>query len=155
MPFAIPMVWREQRNHISDCYFCMVPPLRQGFSKKKKWTLRYPNIPSAMRPVSHGEGLPVPEPPEIVTLESEREEDDEICDISEPSASNDHEFAQNVMSAEPHRITQNELNDLVRNLELSKGKAELLASRLQQWNLLDDSESVCVPFPPKTSRSIF
>jgi hypothetical protein len=61
MPFALPMVWREQTNHISDCYFCMVPPLRQGFSKKKKWTLFYPNLPSAMRPVPHGEGLPVPE----------------------------------------------------------------------------------------------
>ena len=83
MPFAIPMVWREQTNHISDCYFCMVPPLRQGFSKKKKWTLCYPNLPSAMRPVPHGEGHPVPEPPEIVTLESEKEED-EILDISEP-----------------------------------------------------------------------
>jgi hypothetical protein len=73
MPFAIPMVWREQTTHISDCYFCMVPPLRQGFSKKKKWTLSYPHIPSTMLPVPHGEGLPVPEPPEIVTLESENE----------------------------------------------------------------------------------
>jgi hypothetical protein len=69
MPFAIPMVWRQQTSHISDCYFCMVHPLRQGFSKKKKCTLRYPNITSATRPVPHGEGLPVPEAPEIVTLE--------------------------------------------------------------------------------------
>jgi hypothetical protein len=38
-----------------------------------------------MRLVSHSEGHPVPEPPKIVTLESEKEEDDEICDISEPS----------------------------------------------------------------------
>jgi galactose-1-phosphate uridylyltransferase len=132
MPFAIAMVWSEQTNHISDCYFCMVPPLRQGFSKKKKkWTLCYPNLPSAMRPVPHGEGRPIPEPPEIITMESEKEEDDEICDISEPSTSKDYEFAHNVMSAEPHSITQNDLNDLVRDLEL-------LASRLQQWNLLDD-----------------
>jgi hypothetical protein len=115
----------------------MVPPLRQGFSKKKKWTLRHPNIPSTMRPVPHGEGHPVPEPPEIVTLESEKEEDDEICDISEPSTLKDHEFAHNVMSAEPHRITENELNHLVRDLEL-------LASRLQQWNLLDDNVQASV-----------
>jgi hypothetical protein len=49
----------------------MMPPLRQGFSKKKKWALCCPNIPSAMQPVPHGEGLPILEPPEIVTLESE------------------------------------------------------------------------------------
>jgi hypothetical protein len=97
-----------------------------------------------MRPLGlpHGEGHPVPEPPEIVTLESEKEEDDEICDISEPSTSKDHQFAHKVMSAEPHRITQNKLNDCVRDLELPKGKAELLASRLQQWNLLDDNVKV-------------
>ena len=33
-------------------------------------------------------------------------------------------------------LTQEELNDLVRDLELSKAKAELLRSRLKQWNLL-------------------
>jgi hypothetical protein len=81
MPFAIPMVWREQTNHIVDCYFCMVPHLRQDFSKKKKWTFCYPNLPFAMWPVPHGDGRPVPEPPEIVTIESEKEEDDErdVC----------------------------------------------------------------------------
>jgi hypothetical protein len=113
----------------------MVPHIQQGFSKKKKWTLCYPNLPSAMRPVPHGEGRPVPEPPEIVTLELEKEEDDKICNISEPSTSKDHEFAHNMMSAEQQRITQNELNDLVRDLEL-------LVSRLQQWNLLDDNVKV-------------
>ena len=36
----------------------------------------------------------------------------------------------------PHRLTQNELNDLVSNLELPKVKAELLASRMKQWKYL-------------------
>jgi hypothetical protein len=142
MPFAVPMVWTEPTNHVSDCYFCMVPPVRKGISKKKKWTLRYPNIPFAMRPVLHGEGLPVPEPPYSYSLESEDEQDDEIYDSSGPSTSTDPDFEPTVMSSEPHRITQNELNDLVRDLKLSKSNSELLASRLQQWNLLEENVTV-------------
>ena len=41
---------------------------------------------------------------------------------------------------EPHSpilINQDMLNDLVRDLVLSKEKAELLGSRLKQWNLLE------------------
>ena len=41
-----------------------------------------------------------------------------------------------------HKITEGELNDLIRDLELSKNKAELLASKLQQWNLLHHSVKV-------------
>jgi len=81
MPFVIPMVWREKTDHVSDCYdVYVVPPHRQGFPKKKNWTLCYPNIRSAMRPVRHGEDLPFPEPTDLVALESEKE-NYEIFDI--------------------------------------------------------------------------
>jgi hypothetical protein len=62
----------------------------------------------------------------------ENEQDDEIHDIPEPSSQKNPEFANNMVSGEPQRITQNELNDFVSSLELLKGKAELLESRLQQ-----------------------
>ena len=41
-----------------------------------------------------------------------------------------------------HKITEGELNDFIKDLELPKNKAELLASRLQQWNLLHHSAKV-------------
>ena len=50
MPFGVPMIWREPTNHIDDCYFCMVPPVSGGITKKKKRTVEYPNIPSALWP---------------------------------------------------------------------------------------------------------
>ena len=51
MPFAVPMVWREPRNHVDDCYFCMTNI--KGITSKSKRSIQYPNIPSAMRPVPH------------------------------------------------------------------------------------------------------
>jgi hypothetical protein len=82
----------------------MVPPLRARVFEEQKVDLMLSEYPSATRPVPHCEGLPVPEPPEKVTLESEIEEDDEICDRYDPSTSKDHEFAHNAMSAGSHRM---------------------------------------------------
>ena len=52
--------------------------------------------------------------------------------------SSQESYVASCISHEPHFISQNELNDLVRDLELPKTKSELLGSRLQQWNLLAD-----------------
>lgn len=103
--------------------------------------MKYPNIPSAIRPVPHGEGLPVPEAPKSFSLESDEEvdEDEECC--PRPSMSNDSDFDEET-PLEPHFINQGELNDLIRDLGLSENEAELLGSRLQQWNLLADKDRV-------------
>jgi len=60
----------------------------------------------------------------------------------QPSTSRDPEFFLNVTSAEPHQITQSEISDLTRDLDLSTKKAELLSSGLQQWYLVDDTVQV-------------
>ena len=39
----------------------------------------------------------------------------------------------------PYYPNQEDINDLVRDLSLTKSNAELLISRLKQWNLLDGS----------------
>jgi len=65
MPFTIPMVWREQKNHY-DCYFCNVNV--NGFSKKYKHNTNYHNLDSAIRPVIHSASLPIPITPEGLNL---------------------------------------------------------------------------------------
>jgi len=55
----------------------MVPPVSGGIKKKKKWTIVYPNIPSALCPVLHGEEISVPEPPKEFTIDSDVEDEGE------------------------------------------------------------------------------
>jgi len=51
----------------------------------------------------------------------------------------DADFTADLQFNEFHRITQEELNDLFRDLNLPKSKAELLGSRLQQWNRMKEN----------------
>ncbi|UYV66246.1 hypothetical protein LAZ67_4000972 [Cordylochernes scorpioides] len=62
MPFAVPMIWREPKDHSSDCYFYLTKTT--GITSKSRHTVEY--LPSAMRPVPHSDILPAPQPPENV-----------------------------------------------------------------------------------------
>jgi hypothetical protein len=63
MAFAVPVLWREPSNHSSDRYFCLTPAVASGMNRKRKQNIDYPNILCAIRPVPHGEDLPVLKPP--------------------------------------------------------------------------------------------
>ena len=115
MQFAVPMVWREPSNHSSDCYVCLTHPVASGMNRKKKQIIEYPNIPSAIRTVPHGEDLPVPEPPKECNLNSEVEEEDTEKTRPHEEEPTDPDF-KSPASESPHKPTQNELNDLVRDL---------------------------------------
>jgi len=95
--------------------------------KKKQRTVVCPNIPSALRPVPHSEGISVPESPKEFTIDSDDEDEGEPTSGSGPPVSTEPHVSLGRSSApQPHLLTQDELNDLVRDLELSKSKAELL-----------------------------
>ena len=126
MSFAAPAVWREPVDHVSDCYFCLAQV--QGFSRKSKLTVQYPKDTSVQLPVPHCVELPVPS--------STRQHIDSSTGSDEPSTScNDESTPYRPATAEPHLVTQAELNELARDLALSKQRAEVLASRLREWNL--------------------
>ena len=84
----------------------------------------------------HSDEVPVPVFDQLPTFE---DEDDITEDISEWDSVAD--FPE-VTSAGPQRFDQPELNDLVRDLGLSKELSELLAFRLNDRNLLQDGTKV-------------
>lgn len=130
------MLWREPTNHATDCYFCLTKT--SGFNNKNKKHIQYPDIASVTKPVLHSEGVPYPSLPSTSSKENEPElmetEMDGTISSQDINLDDLHEFE--FKDSEPHLISQSELNDLIRDLQLSKSKSELLASRLQQWNLL-------------------
>ena len=124
------MVWREPTNHVTDCYFCAVDVT--GINRKNWYSLKYPDLQSARRPVAHCDEIPVP----IFG---------ELPDISDEDASSveGHEDEEAVLEDDaPHPFSRKELNDLVRDLSLSKDFAELLASRSKEKNFLSESARI-------------
>jgi len=107
--------------------------------KKKKWTVVYPNILSALCPVPQGKGSSIPEPPKEFNINSDDEDEGELTSGSPelPASTELHVSHSRSFAPQPHILTQDKLNNFVRDLELSKSKAKLLGSILKQWNLLE------------------
>ena len=124
------MVWREPTNHVDNCYFCMVH--LTGVSSRTIFKVEYPNIPSAIRPIPHSADLPVPSFQSFKYVSNS-----EASSESSTEQDNDDNFVGCSQDRQkPKPLNQYELNDLIRDLDLPKMSAELLASRLSERNLL-------------------
>jgi hypothetical protein len=135
MPFAVPMIWREPRDHLTDCYFCVTNIV--GFSSKNKARINYPNLHSAIRPACHNEYLPIPGPPKT----------DSLDDVISSGESETTEIEEEKIYApdnpcHPHLLTQPDLSDLIKDLKLTKNDSEILAARLKGWNLLQPETKI-------------
>ena len=73
MPFALPMIWREPTDLDRSLFLYSSATSARNYKAKKKRTVNYPNISSAIRPVPHTEDLPVPVPPQQYILDSDDE----------------------------------------------------------------------------------
>ncbi|GBM20775.1 hypothetical protein AVEN_30025-1 [Araneus ventricosus] len=141
MPFALPMVWREPKNHSTDCYFCLTDI--SGLTSHSRHTVVYPNLPSAIRPVTHSSELSIPKPTETWSLDDNDDIVPNSVVVKEAEDDQVPMYADVQTSPMPHLISRSDLNDLVRDLNLSKNQSELLASRLKEWNLLEKETKVC------------
>lgn len=121
-----PVLWRETSSHESDCYFCL--STKTGFGKHMQWS--YPTISAG------GFTLPVLCPDRMPRVENP-------CDIYSDVVSSPAQLSSSSMCStsdvlKPKLYNQPELNDLIRDLELTKEKSELLASRLRERNFLEN-----------------
>jgi len=90
--------------------------------QEKKWSAEYPNISSTIRPVPHGDDLSIPQPPENYQLQDDVAEDSEEKTV-ETQMPLDPDYKPHLDSIELHKLTQSELNDLIRDLDLPKIKS--------------------------------
>ena len=115
----------------------MVDPSKRRTGKNVP-AIVYPSIPPSIAPVPHSDQLPVPIPircqDPVSADESTTDEDDITID--------DYVLNSNLEEKKPYYPNLKDLNDLIRDLGLTKSNAELLTSQLKQWNLLDNSVQI-------------
>lgn len=133
MKFGVPRIWTQPSNHINDCFFCMVQITR---GKSSRSTV-YPNILSSSAPVAHSADLPVPQRIKNSRAQEMEAEDDTIA-VDDNENINDPCFEPE-RENHPHYPNQEALNDLIRDMALTKEQGEILSSRMKQWNLLHSS----------------
>jgi hypothetical protein len=88
--------------------------------------------------------LSVPKPLENLTFSDDNSDSDKVHGQQEGDIVDcDPTIAASFSSSEPHLLTQGDLNDLVRDLNLPKKPAEPLSSRLKWWSLLHQDIEIC------------
>lgn len=156
--FSSPASWRQPVIHDLDCYACNNKTF--GYNSSNKYLFK-PKVTAAVTmPVLARQSRQIEtinvenREPEIDLVHEPMEGDDDIREISamsdedealsEPCADAAHEeYKDRSTSKIPLKFSQEELNDLVRDLRLSKYASEVLASRLNEKGLLEKGVKIC------------
>ena len=107
--FCTPLLWNEPQNHDMDSYFCNTT-LIKGFNAKNKQQIVYTDVPSLAKPIF----IHVPKAENSLGVIENKRLNSE-GDEPEPKSSKKN----------PILFDQSELNDLIRDLNLSKDKAKM------------------------------
>ena len=105
----------------------------KGFNRRKKSIWNYPDLESARQPMFYCEEVPVPEFNDLYDISMKY---DDFHVEAESSASESGESVFESSSSISEQFKQEELSDHIRDLNLSKEAAELLASRLKNKKCL-------------------
>ncbi|GJQ75830.1 hypothetical protein Trydic_g17899 [Trypoxylus dichotomus] len=138
LAFGVAMVWRQLKNHAYDPCFCLIET--SGYNKHKN-KIVCPSIESAIQPVPHAEEIPVSVYEELPSPEYfDAEYMSESIDEQDSDVDSNNEYM--ISNDRPQHSTQAILNDLVRDLGLSKKSSEVLTSGLNKKNLLKQSTKI-------------
>lgn len=130
--FIQPVIWRNLSTHPDDCYFCNIDLI--GATMKKRHYINYPDVWTVMKAIRGSTSTwTAPSGSENKNMQISSSSSRKISGSSSSGyrPPNDDQ---------PNLFSQLELDDLVRDLGLSKNQSELLASRLQEKNLLQKGE---------------
>ena len=106
----------------------------KGISRKKHPSV-YPNLESAIKPIPQCNKIPVLAFKGLPELELPGSEKDQASVLSADSSEDTVSHVGFPPSSLPQLFSQGELNDLIRDFNLSKESSELLASRFKEKNL--------------------
>ena len=131
MPFAIPRIWREPTNHHDNYHFCMVDISKYKKTKDRKrlfiQVYLHPLRLSTMAQNCLFLNLQL----RMLYHQPHRKMTMLILRLTQ------------IVPAIPHFPNQDELDDFSRDLGLTK--AEILSSRVKEWNLLAPSCKISKP----------
>ena len=96
----------------------------KNFTKINQSKFKYPNLKSTVRPVSHCDEIPVPNP--STELQSS------LQFKSERIASDGEHYQKEISNDSAKLFLQAQLNDLPRELNLSKESTQIIRSRLKE-----------------------
>ena len=102
------------------------------FNRPEKKTLNYPNLECACQPVGHFEEVFVPEFSDLPDVSMEYEFHEEVESSVSDSGGSVFESSLSILD----QFKQEKLNNLIRDLNLSKEAVEILVSRLKDKTAL-------------------
>lgn len=119
-PIATPMHWMEPMDHVSDCYFCLTTI--SALNGKNKRRIAYADLRTTTRPV--------------MILASNEEDLNAGYQQAGDRSTSPAESCYSVDQFQGTKFSQAELNNLTRELDLSKTAAQRLGSRLKEKGCL-------------------
>lgn len=137
MKFIYPVVWLLRSEHsIESCYFCKTQPQTYRLKYESRGKINY-HICESVKPAVLRSTLNPSAPSEDVLQFEDQFGAESISNENINESISEFQANQSELTnMPPHLITQDDFDDLVRDINISQRSAELLGSRFQQWGLV-------------------